>query len=202
MSLATRCTACGTIFRVVQDQLRISEGWVRCGRCAEVFDAGEQLFDIDREAPPPWPADAQASHTEIEPRPQSRLVDHEEAPYPQASQAPANHRPAAQRSHLPDPASQSPWAVDDDMLPAADDLEAISAKTLGQQGSWARAEALEDGQTLSAPPRRQPPEPAFANSRLEPQWFEGEGPAPAPVAAPALAETSARKAEAEPPNPS
>ncbi len=55
MSLATRCTACGTIFRVVQDQLRVSEGWVRCGRCAEVFDAREQLFDLDREAPPPWP---------------------------------------------------------------------------------------------------------------------------------------------------
>jgi len=55
MSLATRCTACGTIFRVVQDQLRVSEGWVRCGRCAEVFDARQQLFDIEREAPPPWP---------------------------------------------------------------------------------------------------------------------------------------------------
>ena len=57
MSLATRCTACGTIFRVVQDQLRVSEGWVRCGRCAEVFDAREQLFDIDRDTPPAWPAD-------------------------------------------------------------------------------------------------------------------------------------------------
>ena len=56
MSLATRCTACGTIFRVVQDQLRVSEGWVRCGRCAEVFDARQQLFDVEREAPPPWPA--------------------------------------------------------------------------------------------------------------------------------------------------
>lgn len=59
MSLATRCTACGTIFRVVQDQLRVSDGWVRCGRCAEVFDAREQLFDMDREAPPPWPPQAQ-----------------------------------------------------------------------------------------------------------------------------------------------
>lgn len=58
MSLATRCSACGTIFRVVEDQLRVSEGWVRCGRCAEVFDARAQLFDIDREAPPAWPADA------------------------------------------------------------------------------------------------------------------------------------------------
>lgn len=47
MSLATRCTACGTVFRVVQDQLRVSGGWVRCGRCNAVFDATEVLFDID-----------------------------------------------------------------------------------------------------------------------------------------------------------
>lgn len=43
MSLATRCPACGTAFRVVQDQLRVSEGWVRCGRCSEVFNAIEHL---------------------------------------------------------------------------------------------------------------------------------------------------------------
>jgi hypothetical protein len=27
---------------------------VRCGRCAEIFDAGKQLFDPDREPPPAW----------------------------------------------------------------------------------------------------------------------------------------------------
>lgn len=54
MSLATRCTACGTVFRVVQDQLKVSEGWVRCGRCKEVFNALEGLFDLDRESPPKW----------------------------------------------------------------------------------------------------------------------------------------------------
>ncbi|HRH30423.1 MAG TPA: zinc-ribbon domain-containing protein, partial [Aquabacterium sp.] len=52
MSLATRCTHCGTIFKVVQDQLKVSEGWVRCGRCHEVFNAMEGLFDMDREPPP------------------------------------------------------------------------------------------------------------------------------------------------------
>jgi predicted Zn finger-like uncharacterized protein len=56
MSLATRCTACGTIFRVVQDQLKVSEGWVRCGRCDAVFSAMESLFDLERDAPPEWPA--------------------------------------------------------------------------------------------------------------------------------------------------
>ncbi len=54
MSLATRCTSCGTIFRVVQDQLKVSEGWVRCGRCDEVFNALEGLFDLTREQPPKW----------------------------------------------------------------------------------------------------------------------------------------------------
>ena len=52
MSLATRCTACGTVFRVVQDQLKVSEGWVRCGRCSDVFNALEGLFDLERDALP------------------------------------------------------------------------------------------------------------------------------------------------------
>jgi predicted Zn finger-like uncharacterized protein len=52
MSLATRCSACGTVFRVVQDQLKVSEGWVRCGRCNEVFNALEGLFDLDRDSSP------------------------------------------------------------------------------------------------------------------------------------------------------
>lgn len=56
MSLATRCSECGTIFRVVADQLKVSEGWVRCGRCDAVFNAFGGLFDLEREAPPDWPA--------------------------------------------------------------------------------------------------------------------------------------------------
>jgi len=54
MSLATRCTSCGTAFRVVQDQLKVSEGWVRCGRCDSVFNALEGLFDLGRDAPADW----------------------------------------------------------------------------------------------------------------------------------------------------
>lgn len=51
MSLATRCTSCGTVFRVVQDQLRVSGGWVRCGRCGEVFNAIESLVDLELDRP-------------------------------------------------------------------------------------------------------------------------------------------------------
>ena len=43
MSLITRCPACGTMFKVVPDQLKISEGWVRCGHCSEIFDASAHL---------------------------------------------------------------------------------------------------------------------------------------------------------------
>ena len=50
MSLATRCPVCGTTFRVVQDQLKVSEGWVRCGRCDEAFNALEGLFDLARDS--------------------------------------------------------------------------------------------------------------------------------------------------------
>ena len=61
MSLATRCTSCGTAFRVVQDQLKVSEGWVRCGRCDAVFNALEGLFDLGREAPAEWDEAARSS---------------------------------------------------------------------------------------------------------------------------------------------
>ena len=37
------------MFKVVPDQLRISEGWVRCGNCAEIFDASSNLQQSDAE---------------------------------------------------------------------------------------------------------------------------------------------------------
>lgn len=48
MSQITCCPSCGTQFRVVADQLRISDGWVRCGRCQQVFDAHQNLQDLQR----------------------------------------------------------------------------------------------------------------------------------------------------------
>ena len=57
MSLVTRCPACTTTFKVVRDQLRISDGWVRCGRCSHVFDATLDLH----EAPDANPTAGKAS---------------------------------------------------------------------------------------------------------------------------------------------
>lgn len=69
MSLVTRCPACSTAFKVVRDQLRISEGWVRCGRCSQVFDATLDLQDSDDGVPNaptrPSPASSAEAHPAI-----------------------------------------------------------------------------------------------------------------------------------------
>lgn len=62
MSLVTRCPACTTTFKVVRDQLRISDGWVRCGRCSEVFDATLDLMDTESGEPVP-------PHSFVSPKP-------------------------------------------------------------------------------------------------------------------------------------
>lgn len=52
MSLLTRCPACTTIYKVVPDQLRISQGWVKCGQCGDIFDASQHLVHIEPEKLP------------------------------------------------------------------------------------------------------------------------------------------------------
>ena len=49
MTQITRCPSCGTRFKVVADQLRISQGWVRCGVCQNVFDASLDLLELPDE---------------------------------------------------------------------------------------------------------------------------------------------------------
>lgn len=58
MSQITRCPACATTFKVVADQLRISDGWVRCGQCKEVFHAASNLLEMPAPRPAPAPAPA------------------------------------------------------------------------------------------------------------------------------------------------
>ncbi|MBK8062756.1 MAG: zinc-ribbon domain-containing protein [Betaproteobacteria bacterium] len=47
MSLVTRCTACGTVFRVLPAQLAARGGRVRCGQCAAVFDGLTSLLTAE-----------------------------------------------------------------------------------------------------------------------------------------------------------
>ncbi|MFM2399424.1 MAG: hypothetical protein RL341_1581, partial [Pseudomonadota bacterium] len=43
MALAAVCPQCSTRFRVVADQLKLKNGWVRCGSCGFAFNAVERL---------------------------------------------------------------------------------------------------------------------------------------------------------------
>ena len=58
MSQITRCPACATMFKLVADQLKSAQGWVRCGQCGEVFEASLHLVaggasnTREMEAPP------------------------------------------------------------------------------------------------------------------------------------------------------
>ena len=70
MSIITQCPQCGTQFRASPQQLRASEGWVRCGQCEQVFDASAHAVS-QRAVPPPDPdalaplrAESPASHDE------------------------------------------------------------------------------------------------------------------------------------------
>ncbi|PIT75763.1 zinc-ribbon and DUF3426 domain-containing protein [Limnohabitans sp. G3-2] len=52
MSWFTRCPACGVTYAVVPDQLKVAQGWLRCGQCQQAFDSTGMVL--------PWPVDVEA----------------------------------------------------------------------------------------------------------------------------------------------
>ena len=125
MSLITCCPSCATRFRVVPDQLRISDGWVRCGRCQEVFDAAAALQEQQEAAlaapqpavpPPPAPATEAAPAPEGTPLPGPEFFPQPE-PEPQQEPEPVPEpepepvakpepEPEPEPAPLPDPEPQ------------------------------------------------------------------------------------------------
>ena len=103
MSFITRCPACATAFKVVPDQLKISDGWVRCGQCQQVFNA---TLDLQ-----PWsPVLEQAYAQPPEPRQPSQPS--------QPSAQPAVQTRAAMPESRPEPAWE-PESVVPSVVPSA-----------------------------------------------------------------------------------
>lgn len=150
MSLATRCTACGTIFRIVEDQLRVSDGWVRCGRCAEIFDARELLFDIEQETPPAWPAAFSPPPIAAAPQPES-------VPAARPAEAPLEPSLTASTEHT-NPAETAPtdWPAENTRREPrwVDESEPPSSTPAAAQ-AW-HPDATP---TMSAKPEAAPPAP-------------------------------------------
>lgn len=166
--LATRCSACGTVFRVVPDQLRVSEGWVRCGRCAEVFNAGEALLDLETGAPLAGrdgaPPRAMAQFTSrrppapVGPPPTPRrdadlatAADYERyATPPPAEPRPAEPRPAAAAAPTHD-------------MPVVDETASRFADDAADE-----ADEVDDRPAATTPPPPPPPDDITAEPRAQP----------------------------------
>jgi predicted Zn finger-like uncharacterized protein len=180
MSLATRCPACHTAFRVVQDQLKVSEGWVRCGRCNEVFNALDGLFDLERD-PAPTSGTASASSSPREDSPSAAVqaglgallskasVD-APAPAPLAPPAPA----ARPRTRPPAPAPATPPVTQDEDAPTTSevlDSRFLDRSTYGAlhesdvEHEFADARLDSD---LHGDERPEPPRPAAWSPRPDP----------------------------------
>jgi predicted Zn finger-like uncharacterized protein len=152
--LATRCPACHTVFRVVPDQLRVSEGWVRCGRCSEVFNASENFVDVEAIAAPTPPTPPNPS-TPTTPQPRwspptpPAPVQAPAAPVAFGAVSPAPKRP----TRAPDPPRTEPRF---DSAPDAEPDEAYPPHV----DEWADSDM--DGEHRGQPSIRMPPRVAPA----------------------------------------
>lgn len=120
MSLITRCPACETLFKVVPDQLRVSEGWVRCGQCEEIFDASLHLLQTGPEGRLPADQADQADQAD------ERTESHEGANVHGDGPLALDVELASGQSTMPcdhpiDPAQVLPAAANDDAAHSAAD---------------------------------------------------------------------------------
>lgn len=122
MSLITRCPACETLFKVVPDQLRISEGWVRCGQCDEIFDASyhllpDPLAEVHADAPDAALAELPPLELDFDLGLDAQLDDVPEAwsqanhPVIEAQEPLATVPLAPEQTFLPEPAFESALAM-------------------------------------------------------------------------------------------
>ncbi|MBA4176106.1 MAG: hypothetical protein C0505_06040 [Leptothrix sp. (in: Bacteria)] len=140
--LATRCSACGTVFRVVPDQLRVSEGWVRCGRCAEVFNASEALLDLETGAP-------HASRDEAPPRAMAQFSSRRpKAPAP----PPREDAALATEADFERYATPTPTPTPPEPRPAARPSRPQSMPVVDDAESRFAADAAAAAQDVDAPP--------------------------------------------------
>jgi predicted Zn finger-like uncharacterized protein len=122
MSLLTQCPACQTYYRVVPDQLRISDGWVKCGQCGDIFDASMQLLEIDTDAGSSEPASQPDSPPDnrFEGVPETPVMPNQD-PVAPGLKIPADLSPIhLDRSIEPDPVQgEFPEGVSGDQIEAA-----------------------------------------------------------------------------------
>lgn len=106
MSLITCCPACQTMFKVSGEDLRVSDGWVRCGKCDGVFDASLHL-----QAMPLAPEESSAPADVAIPSFQHPQAGMEVASFP------VEQRPSLFRSATPEGFDREPVFIEPELEP-------------------------------------------------------------------------------------
>lgn len=142
------------MFRVVADQLKISDGWVRCGHCADVFDATLYLETWV----PPAPVNGRSTepvteqdHIELDPVPDPGLAPPSEVQHSQPHRSDESLAPAGPER-----------APDDGPVAQSESLQALDDED--DAGDWLSAPVPLDPVEDTVEPAQEPVE--FA-SRLE-----------------------------------
>ena len=109
----TVCPKCALTLVVTAEDLRVAQGYVRCGRCSSVFNALARLAE-----------EQQAPEASVEPAPRSPAAS------PPREQTPPHSPPPASRAPAQAPAANAPppSVTDEDAIPE-DALEFNPAKT-------------------------------------------------------------------------
>ena len=148
MALITRCPACGTMFKVVADQLKVSQGWVRCGHCADVFDASLQLLPRETESLAPAAPALDAAVPELVP---ASLLQNAAEPEALQEVAGAPAGPLVDRERLKPALSER-----DDAQDSAADIDPASWKLVQQADQQEQARSAQaEAAAADLPPRLQ-----------------------------------------------
>ncbi len=57
MAIVTLCPQCQTAFAIKAEHYSAADSWVRCGRCAHVFEMDQHLFELDQDQPKSVPVE-------------------------------------------------------------------------------------------------------------------------------------------------
>lgn len=138
------------MFKVVPDQLRISQGWVRCGQCEEVFDASTHLVDVLTDGAAPTQEATQAGATEVNDeaaRPPSAGDDHSAHPLTESDVEPVAIEPVLEEFRVLDDADALSQSFSGD---ASDVDILIASDTVGLQAGAPDVSFVRGGATSDA----------------------------------------------------
>lgn len=150
MNLATQCPHCGTAFKVVRDQLKVSQGWVRCGQCNEVFDSSPQLRELpsDAKTSAAWLATVDTAPSQSASRPLPAIaatVQHAGSPAAPSALPPSSTTalaPAIQLITTTEATPTPPSCSDFSFMADAQAQSTLAASPRGRAAKWVGGVAL------------------------------------------------------------